>query len=97
MIDEPQEEASAPKFEDEFVLELRVPIDLGGVTYSELKLSEPTVKQLREAAKLGGGIEWGAKLIQLNAAVPMAVVDRMTQRDFGRAADFFGHFDGSPK
>ena len=84
-------------FEDEFILELRVPIELGGVTYSELKLTEPTVKQLREAAKAGGGLEWGARLIQLNAVVPGAVVDQMTQRDFGKAADFFAHFDVSAK
>ena len=74
---------------DELTLVLSKPIDLAGEIYTELKLTEPTVKQLRAAAKAGGGLEWGVALIVANAVVPMAVVDRMTQRDFERAADFF--------
>ena len=83
---------------DDLTLALAKPIDLAGVVYTELQLSEPTVKQLRAAAKAGGGLEWGATLVSLNAVVPMAVVDKMTQRDFERAADFFVQFGiASPK
>ena len=77
---------------DEMTLVLTQPIKLESITYTELNLTEPTVKQLRTAAKAGGGLEWGATLISVNAVVPMVVVDKMLQRDFERAADFFAHF-----
>ena len=77
---------------DELTLVLSKPIDLAGEIYTELNLTEPTVKQLRAASKAGNGLEWGVALVSVNAVVPMAVVDRMTQRDFERAADFFVQF-----
>lgn len=79
--------------DDTLTLMLSQPITLGDLVYTELVLTEPTVKQLRAAAKAGGGLEWGAALISQNVPVPMAVVDKMTQRDFTRAADFFARFD----
>ena len=82
--------------DDTLTLVLARPITLGELVYTEIELSEPTVKQLRAAAKAGGGLEWGATLISQNVPLPMAVVDKMTQRDFTRAADFFGRFDTPP-
>lgn len=79
--------------DDTLTLVLSKPIMLGELTYTEIELTEPTVKQLRAAAKAGGGLEWGAALISQNVPLPMAVVDKMMQRDFSRAADFFARFD----
>lgn len=82
----------APRFGDTLVLDLRQPIKVGEVTYTELHLSEPTVKQLREAEKAGSPIDQLATLVRLNAAVPAGVVDQIRQRDLGVAGAFFGHF-----
>ena len=77
---------------DSMLLQLSSPIELGAVTYDTLSLSEPTVAQLRKAAKAGDGMDQLATLIHLNAAVPMAVVDKLRQRDFEAAGGFFARF-----
>lgn len=82
-------------FADTLTLTLREPIQVGGVEHAVLELSEPSMKQLREAEKAGTSLDQLAKLISLNARVPMAVVDAMKQRDLSRAGDFFAHF-GDP-
>jgi hypothetical protein len=81
--------------QDQLVLTLRKPISLGELQYAEITLTEPTVAQLRKAAKAGDAIDQLATLIHLNAAVPMTVVDRMVQRDLDAAGDFFGRFSGA--
>lgn len=78
--------------DEELLLTLRKPVTLGTETWAELRLTEPTAGQLIRAGKAASPIEQVAALLHLNAAVPMAVVDRLAQRDFMAAADFFGRF-----
>jgi hypothetical protein len=82
----------APPFQTELTLKLKKPVTVGPETTTELRLSEPTMKQLREAAKAGGDLESLATLIVENAKVLPAVVDGMGQRDVEAAARFFGQF-----
>ena len=79
-------------FGDELVLELSKPISIGEQTYESITLTEPTAGQLIESGKAGTPMEQIAKLINLNGKVPASVVNRMLQRDFDKASDFFGHF-----
>jgi hypothetical protein len=65
--------------ETEKVLQLVKPIEVGGTTYTELTLTEPTMDKL-------------AVLINMNAKVPMAVVDMLARRDAEACDDFFGSF-----
>lgn len=82
--------------DDELTLPLTKPIKLGEHEYTELKLSEPTMGELRKAGKAGDGLDQLATLIHLNAKVPMSIVDQMLQRDMEAAGDFFGHFGKPP-
>ena len=82
----------AGEIPDSLALALSTPVELGAITYDTLNLSEPTVAQLRKAAKAGDGMDQLATLIHLNAAVPMAVVDKLKQRDFEAAGSFFARF-----
>jgi hypothetical protein len=78
----------------QLTLTLLKPVSFGSTTVTELKLSEPTLKQLREASRAGElGLDRVAKLIELNAVVLPAVVDQLGQRDLGRVNDFFAGFD----
>lgn len=82
---------------DELELVLRSPITLGpsdgtGVTYAVLNLTEPTGEQLAAAEAQAGAMGPLLTLIHKNAGVPMAVAQRMRQRDLQRAADFFAGF-----
>jgi hypothetical protein len=69
------------------------PIKLGEVEYTDITLTEPTAGQLIKSSKAGNSLEQLVSLINLNAAVPMGVVERMRQRDFGRCDRFFLQFD----
>ena len=83
--------------EDSLDLPLRKPVSIGDVTYSELKLSEPTVGELVASSKAGNAMEQAAMLIHLNSKLPKRAIDQLSQRDFQDAADFLAHFgDASP-
>lgn len=82
-------------FSDELVLTLREPIKVGDIEFAEIKLTEPTGKALRLAARedtMGGLFV----LITHAASVPPMVPEKMRQRDLQRAADFFAHFGEPP-
>jgi hypothetical protein len=80
---------------DEMTLTLIKPVQLGGMQYTELQLSEPTAAELIKASKAGNPVEQLVTLIHLNAKVPRAVVDQLRQRDLDGAGDFFGRFSGA--
>lgn len=88
------EQAVADEIVDELTITLRKPITLGDLSYTELNLTEPTIAQLRKAAKAEDSIDQLATLIHLNAKVPMTVVDQMVQRDMEAANRFFFRFGG---
>jgi hypothetical protein len=82
---------------EEHVVPLLVPVKLGDMEYASLTLSEPTYKQLTQAGKQASPMEQLGTLIQLNAKVPMAVVEQLRQRDLEACGSFFAHFsDASP-
>lgn len=83
-------------FVPEKILTLSSPIVLGkddaAITYNELKLREPTAGELEKAAAAGTSVGQTINLISLVAKVPRGVAERMSQRDFLEAGDFFGSF-----
>lgn len=81
---------------DELILALRKPVTVGAVTYSELHLTEPTVGQLIESQAEVLPIKQNAALLRLNAKVPQAAINQLSQRDFSDAIDFFRRFSDSP-
>jgi len=85
-------DVTATSFDAELHLQLSKPISIGEQNYESITLTEPTVGQLIEAGKATGPLAQIAKLINLNGKVPESVVNKMLQRDFQKAADFFGHF-----
>ena len=79
-------------YEDTYELTFEAPITFAKVEYASIKLTQPSVKDLRASSKAGNALDQGAALIAFNAKVPPGVVDLMCQRDFERASDFFAHF-----
>ncbi len=77
---------------DDLTITLRQPIKVGAAEFTEIHLTEPTVAQLIQASKAGTPLEELARLVQLNGAVPQAVVNQLRQTEFQQAADFFGRF-----
>ena len=79
---------------DEKVIVLRKPIELGGVTYAELVLREPTAGELSKATKEGAGnnVDLAIALIAIIAKLPRGVINQLSQRDFTEANDFLGSF-----
>ena len=88
---------------EEKTIPLRKPVTIGKadnpIVFSELKLREPTLGELRKASKAGNGLDSLATLIQLVASVPAGVVDALGQRDMEECGHFFAQFsvsDSSP-
>lgn len=83
---------------NEHTITLRQPIKVGNNDYTELKLTEPTSGQLVKASLGRTQMEQLVILVQLNAKVPMAVMDLVPQTELDEAADFLGRFGNvSPK
>lgn len=78
--------------DDERTVTLRKPITLGETEYTELHLREPTASELAKAMKADGEIEMMMTLINLTAAVPKGVVERLSQRDLMECSRFFVQF-----
>jgi hypothetical protein len=83
----------AGTIQDELVITLMKPIKLGPLEYLELRLTEPTMGQLRKASKAGAPLDQLAFLIAENSGTPQPAVDRMLKRDIERAGDFFAQFE----
>ncbi|MGC1549439.1 MAG: phage tail assembly protein [Rhodanobacter sp.] len=82
-------------YEDEKTITLRKPVTLGAgdnpLVYTELKLIEPTAGQIARAQiNAPTGTDVTLNLIHIVAKVPRTVAERLCQRDFKEAADFFG-------
>jgi hypothetical protein len=89
-----QQPAPAP-IQTETTITLAKPVNVGSVQFAELKLTEPTLGQLRKAEALPGVLDQLAMLVHLTANVPPLAVDQLTQRDAQRCADFFAQFSSS--
>jgi hypothetical protein len=88
------EQTQTEVIQDEKVIPLRKPVVLGGVTYAELALREPTAGELSKATRAGGdnGVDVGISLISQIAKMPRGAVEQLCQRDFQEANDFLGSF-----
>lgn len=83
-------------FDDELALSLIKPVTLGkgdaAVTYSELKLREPTAGELEKASREDTAIGTTITLISMIAKVPRPAIERLSQRDLKAANDFLASF-----
>ena len=79
--------------EDSILLQLRKPVTLGSMTWTELALTEPTLGQLVDSNAAGTPMQQMAALIAVNAKVSPAVVRALCQRDAQDAIDFFARFE----
>ena len=77
----------------ELVVPLRAPIDLGGATYSELKLREPTAAEWTQWDKLTG-IDADIKAVSIVSGVPEGIIRQIGTRDLMKAASFITLFLG---
>jgi hypothetical protein len=77
-------------------LVLTAPIKFGDEVIESLDLTEPTMGQLRAAHREPYDLDKLAKLIHLNATIPMSVVDKMTKRDVEACDRFFDRFKLPP-
>lgn len=69
------------------------PIEVGGVTYAELVLREPTAGELlKSTSKSASWVETCILLISAIAGVPRGVVEKLCQRDFQECCSFLGSF-----
>ncbi len=78
--------------EEEKILKLRKPVTLGGDTYTELRLREPTAGDLKKASAAPGNVAASILLIAIVANVPPAAVEQLCQRDFMAADAFLSGF-----
>lgn len=76
----------------EKTITLLKPVKLGDVEYTELKLCEPVAGDLEKASAAKTSVGAVLDLISLTAKVPRPVAERLCQRDFKAADDFFGQF-----
>jgi hypothetical protein len=77
---------------DEKIITLRKPVDLGGVEYATLQLREPTAGELEKASRADSAVGTCINLISAVATMPRAAVEKIGQRDFNEACDFFSSF-----
>jgi hypothetical protein len=84
---------------DEKTITLLKPIRIGraenAVVYDTLNLKEPTAGQLRKALLIEDDIGTLMSLIHQTAAVPMQVVESLSQRDLGDCQSFFLQFSSA--
>ncbi|NNM64054.1 MAG: phage tail assembly protein [Burkholderiales bacterium] len=81
-----------PPIAEELTLTLRKPVKYADQEYAMLNLREPTAGELAKAMKESGEVDMMIALIHQVAAVPRGVAERISQRDMGECARFFGQF-----
>lgn len=74
------------------------PLEFGGERRDFITLREPTIGDVMEAQKKGGGgaVAEAAALIALVSGVRQSVVERMPIRKFKEASDFLAGFTEEP-
>lgn len=83
----------ADEIPDEMVIPLRKPIVHATITYSEIKLREPTAGELKLWDKLNGA-EADIMAISTVGAVPKGVVEQMGARDLLVGSRYLARFLG---
>jgi hypothetical protein len=82
--------------DDTLHLTFEKPITVGTAVYESLTLTQPLVEHLLAAADFTG-LRSVLKLIELVGKVPPQVLNKMTQRDLARCADFLDGFNKLPE
>lgn len=77
---------------DELVIELRKPVEFTGQVYTEMNLREPTLGEVANAEKAGGGIASDTVLIALVSGIPKPAVEKIGYRDAKKARDYLMGF-----
>lgn len=77
---------------EQLTIKLRTPIELGGQTYTQIDLVEPTAGQMKRAADGQNGVAANILLVAEVAKVLPAVVEQIGKRDFEAAVDFLQSF-----
>lgn len=80
-----------PMIPDELVITLRKPVTLGSLTYTELRLREPTAAEMIETDKLTG-TEADVRAVALASGVPEPAVKLIGARDLIQASRYIGRF-----
>jgi len=80
-------EAYLESVDYQLTVPLRTPVQLGELTYTELKLREPTAAEWKQWDKLTG-IAADTKAISVVAGVPEQVVDKIGSRALMKASRF---------
>ena len=88
---EAEVEAYLESVDYQLTVPLRTPVPLGGVTYSELKLREPTAAEWKKWDKLAG-IEADIMAVSVVAAVPEQVVGQIGARALMKSSRFIQLF-----
>lgn len=82
--------------QEEKTITLRKPITIGSgdgaITYTEIKLREPTAGELEKASRADTNFGVMINLISAMAQVPRAAVEKLSQRDLTEASAFLGGF-----
>ena len=83
--------------DDELTLVFERPIAIGPQTWEQVTLTQPEWGQIKAARRASADpAEQQAHLVHVVGKIPMAVVDKMTQRDIMRAFAFFARFSDLP-
>lgn len=77
---------------DPFTLVLARPVDLAGVAYNSLTLTEPTTGQVEAASGKPTAVASNIALVASVAKIPEAVVRLMAYTDFKQAVDYLDFF-----
>ena len=83
--------AVAETIPDEKTITLRKPVELGGITYAELKLREPLASEWSQFDKVLG-IEGDILAVAIVAGIPPIAVGKIGARDFKAAARYIASF-----
>jgi len=83
-------------FEDEITITLSKPIIVGKgddpITYTEIKLREPTAGEMEKASRADTSVGAAITLISLIGIIPRGVVEKFSKRDLVAANKFLEGF-----
>jgi len=82
---------TVPELPEDLTVLLRKPVTLGSMTYSELKLREPTAAEWQQWDKLEG-IDGDIKAVSVVSGVPEPAIRLIGARDLIQASRYIGAF-----
>lgn len=83
--------ADETEIPEELTVTLRKPVELGSITYTELKLREPTADEWEQFDKLTG-VSADIKALAIVSGVPEPAVRKIGARDLRKGSKFVASF-----